>query len=313
MARVSTEVRLAVGALPNAPRVEGLGAYASGDLALADAGNAVVLRFALASGQFSVLAGVPGTAGTADGALGVGTFTQPRGVAVDLLNSVAYVADSAAGSVRAVTSGGAASTLAAGGPLSSPTSLVFSASTAASGFVPPILLFAGGGSVISTISSAGAIATLATLATAGDPALSISALALSASGAFLLTAEATLNCVRTVAVGSGAVAPFAGACGAAGGVLDGAGTSARFALPSGIAVTAAGAALVADAAGPAVRAVSPAGVVATVAGLAGAQGVADGAGDAARFYEPAGLVVAPGGAAYVVDQRPSGSYLRGLE
>ena len=277
-------------------RIVGVGSYSNGDLVLVDGANNVVLSFF--SGVFALLSPSP-------------TFTTPTAVAVDLLNSVAYVADSGTGLIRAVTTGGVATTLASG--LSSPTSLAFSASTATTGFStsPAVLLYVGSGSAITTVTALGVTASLSTTAA---PALSITALALSTSGTFFLLTESANNCVRKMMVGGGAVTAFAGSCGAASGVLDGAGTSARFASPGGLAFTSAGNALVSDTAGFTLRSLSPAGVVTTVAGLAGAQHSQDGAGAAARLYAPGALVVTPQDDAYLIDQ-PSGAFsqLRSLD
>jgi len=99
---------------------------------------------------------------------------------------------------------------------------------------------------------------------------------------------------------SGLVSTLAGTAGGSGSV-DGAGSSASFLGPRGIAVDASGTLYVADTDGSTVRKITPAGVVSTLAGLAGTRGTADGAGTAARFYYPRALAVAANGTVIVAD------------
>ena len=85
------------------------------------------------------------------------------------------------------------------------------------------------------------------------------------------------------------------------GWYDGAGSSARFNYPYGVAVDLAGNAYVADSYNHTIRKITPAGAVSTLAGLAGTPGSADGIGSAARFNTPTALAVDPGGNVYVAD------------
>ncbi len=99
---------------------------------------------------------------------------------------------------------------------------------------------------------------------------------------------------------SGAVTTLAGLAGAPGSA-DGTGAAARFNLPQGVAVDAAGYVFVADTGNHAIRRITPSGAVTTVAGLAGAPGSADGTGTTARFNRPAGVTVDAGGTVFVAD------------
>lgn len=107
--------------------------------------------------------------------------------------------------------------------------------------------------------------------------------------------------VRMIAP-DGRVTTLAGSPGVAGAV-DGAGGSARFADPSGIAIAPDGTLLVADARNHAIRRVTRGGVVSTLAGQLGRSGSADGTGAAARFNYPSGLAVDGAGTIWVADTR----------
>ncbi len=85
------------------------------------------------------------------------------------------------------------------------------------------------------------------------------------------------------------------------GSADGRGFAARFEVPNGMAIDAAGNLFVADEAANTIRKITPAAVVTTVAGKAGATGSADGRGIAARFNDPVGIACDADGDLYVVD------------
>src|ERR1035441_196004 len=85
------------------------------------------------------------------------------------------------------------------------------------------------------------------------------------------------------------------------GSVDGAGSTARFNNPSGVAVDSAGNVYVADSQNKTIRKVASDGVVTTLAGSAGQAGSADGTGSAARFDYPQGVAVDSAGNVYVAD------------
>jgi DNA-binding beta-propeller fold protein YncE len=85
------------------------------------------------------------------------------------------------------------------------------------------------------------------------------------------------------------------------GSADGAGASARFANPWGVAADTAGNLYVADTDNHAIRIITAGGVVTTLAGLAGVSGSADGTNGTARFNQPQGLAVDGAGNVYVAD------------
>jgi len=85
------------------------------------------------------------------------------------------------------------------------------------------------------------------------------------------------------------------------GSADGAGSSARFNFPIGLAVDTGGNVYVADAKNSVIRRITPAGVVSTFAGAPSQFGATDGAGSAARFFLPYGLAMDADGNLYVAD------------
>jgi MYXO-CTERM domain-containing protein len=110
---------------------------------------------------------------------------------------------------------------------------------------------------------------------------------------------------------AGVVTTFAGSGGVLGNA-DGTGSAARFQLPSGVAVDAAGNVYVADTLNHTIRKITSAGVVTTLAGLAEAKGSAAGKGSDARFSHPLGIAVDAAGAIYVTNNfTDSNSVYRG--
>ncbi|MEI6395913.1 MAG: cadherin-like beta sandwich domain-containing protein, partial [Verrucomicrobiota bacterium] len=102
--------------------------------------------------------------------------------------------------------------------------------------------------------------------------------------------------IRKVTAG-GVVTTFAGA---SYGYLDGTGTEAQFAGPSGVAVDASGNVYVADKSNQRIRKVTAGGVVTTLAG-SGAATFGDGTGTGASFNGPFGVAVDTSGNVYVAD------------
>ncbi len=89
------------------------------------------------------------------------------------------------------------------------------------------------------------------------------------------------------------------------GSTDGTGSAARFNMPYGIAVDAAGTLYVADQSNHIIRKITAGAVVTTLAGLALTPGSTDGTGSAARFSLPEGIAVDSAGTLYVVDRTTS--------
>lgn len=88
------------------------------------------------------------------------------------------------------------------------------------------------------------------------------------------------------------------------GSADGTGTAARFNIPSGLTIDAAGNLYVVDRGNRTIRKITPGGVVTTLAGTAGASiASVDGTGGSARFADPVAIAIHPGnGTLYVTDQ-----------
>jgi sugar lactone lactonase YvrE len=92
-----------------------------------------------------------------------------------------------------------------------------------------------------------------------------------------------------------------GLCPNCGGSLDGAGSSARFDAPEGVALAPDGYLYVAEKNSGTIRKVSTQGVATTFAGSAGAVGSSDGAGTGARFNAPTRIEADADGNLYVTD------------
>ncbi|MEY3607422.1 MAG: hypothetical protein RLZZ447_210, partial [Verrucomicrobiota bacterium] len=258
----------------------------------------------------TTFAGTSNVAGGADGA--PGTFNSPYGLAVDASRNL-VVADTINNTVRRITPGRVVSTLA--GTLGQPGYV--DATGAAARFNFPVGVAAdGAGNVLLadartfTIRRVTAAGVVATFAGAGLQAGTTDGPA--ASARFLLpygvavdgagnayVAEGGTHVIRRISAAS-VVTTLAGTAGASG-YADGAGPSARFNVPWGIAVDAAGTVYVADSENHVIRRISPAGVVTTWAGQSGVTGYADGAGVVARFQQPRGLAVDAGGNLFVAD------------
>lgn len=115
----------------------------------------------------------------------------------------------------------------------------------------------------------------------------------------IYVADAGNHVIRKITSG-GVVSTLAGAAGATGSV-DGVGGAARFNMPSGVAVDAAGNVYVADSGNHIIRVISAAGNVTTLAGAPQVIGSTDGAGSQARFSFPSGIAVDIIGTIYVAD------------
>jgi sugar lactone lactonase YvrE len=113
-------------------------------------------------------------------------------------------------------------------------------------------------------------------------------------------ADSNNHTVRRLAP-NGTASTVAGAPGQSG-TADGTGGAARFSVPTGVAIDAAGNLYVADSGNHTIRRVAPGGVVTTFAGVGGATGSTDGTGTTARFTNPTGIVADASGNLYVTDR-----------
>jgi sugar lactone lactonase YvrE len=112
-------------------------------------------------------------------------------------------------------------------------------------------------------------------------------------------ADTRNNTIRKVTP-DGVVTTFVGAQGLIG-LIDGAGSQARFFSPSGLAADESGNVYVADSNNSAIRKITPSGVVTTLAGDGRSQGSADGVGREAQFFIPKGVAVDRNGNVFVAD------------
>jgi sugar lactone lactonase YvrE len=218
---------------------------------VSDTGNHSIRK--LANSQVTTIAG-NGTAGNADGAGAGARFKSPFGIATNPVDGALIVADAGNNKVRRVTLDGVVTTI---------------AGTGASGGAN------GSGSTATFTHPAGvAVSSNGIIYVSEDQGQRIRRILLSGTNAR--------------AASSYTVATLAGA--GVAGFVDGAGISAKFNFPRGLAVDNLGGVFVADFNNNRIRRVSPTGEVATVAGT-GASGSLNASGNLAKFSNPTGVAV----------------------
>jgi sugar lactone lactonase YvrE len=117
----------------------------------------------------------------------------------------------------------------------------------------------------------------------------------------LYVADTDNHSIRRISA-AGVVTTVAGKAGESG-ADDGPAAQARFNLPEGLVLDAAGNLLIADTWNQTIRRLSPDGMVSTVAGAAGDEQTLDGAGGAARFAAPCALARDPAGVLYIAESQ----------
>ena len=286
---------------------KGLAVDGSGNVYVGDYYNHKIRKIT-SLGVVTTLAG-SGTATFANGTGGDASFNTPEGVAVDGSGNV-YVADRMNQIIRKITPSGVVTTFAG----NSVYGFINATGTSARFKYPEDVAVDGSGNVyvadkgnhsIRKITSSGVVTTLAgtgisgsTNATGTDASFNNPTdIAVDGSGN-VYVADAGNYLIRKITP-SGVVTTLAGSGSAVS--TDGAGTSASFDKPSGIAVDGSGNVYVADYNSHLIRKITPSGVVTTLAGSS--LGSTDATGASASFYNPLGVAVDGSGNIYVADFR----------
>ncbi len=285
----------------------GIAVDAAGTVFVADGGDHVI-RAITQGGVVTTLAGLAGSAGTADGTGAAARFNSPRGLAIDAAGNL-YVADTGNRLIRKVTPAGAVTTYAGSGASGSADGPALSAS-----FVTPRGIAVDGSGVvyvadqnalsIRRIAVDGTVSTLA--GSGGSEPLDGTGTAAGFAGPTDLTIGPDGN-LYLADNGAGRIRRITPAgvvttvSGSAAGTTDGRGANAQHDGPVGIVADPSGTLSVADQSGNRLRRVSAAGDVVTIAGATGA-GYADGTGSVAMFDQPTGLARAANGDLYLADQ-----------
>jgi sugar lactone lactonase YvrE len=289
----------------------GIAATGSGTVYVADTGNHA-LRVVTPSGAVATLAGSAGLAGSTDGTGSAALFNYPDGVAVDSSGNL-YIADHGNDTIRKLTAGGVATTVAGAAGLSGSAdggggAARFNGPTGVA--VDPsgnLYVADAGNSTIRKITAAGAVSTLAGLAgVAGNSDGAGAAARFNApqgiavdSAGNVYVADTNNSTIRKVTA-AGTVTTLAGVAGQSA-AIDGLGGAARFDGPYAVAVDSSGNVYVADFFNATIRKITSGGAVTTLAGLAPLAGFTDATGPAAKFNQTYGLAVDAGGNVFVSD------------
>jgi sugar lactone lactonase YvrE len=227
------------------------------------------------SGVVTTLAGTASITGSVDGAGALARFSRPEGIAVDQ-DGYVYVADTENNTIRKITPSGIVTTLAGTAGV---VGIADGIGAAAQFYRPAAVAVDADGNLY--------VADTGFVSFRGD-----------FSAAFTIRKVTPGGAVTTLAGTPYSGVPFEPPPLSS---ADGTGSTARFSLPSGLAVDGAGYVYVADSGNDTIRRITPDGVVTTLAGVAGETGDANGNGAAARFNNPTGIAVDGKGNLYVVD------------
>lgn len=281
----------------------------TGNLYVSDALKYQIRKIS-SSGYATVLAGLSGISGFADGVGTNAKFNLNRQIAVDSNGNI-YVADSRNYRIRMITSAGTVTTIAGSG-----TSAREDGVGTAANFLLPYgiaispsgMLYASdqSGDIVSTISpskmvsmfagspsKAGSADGLGTLATFSSPA----SLVVDSTGNVYVAD--TLNYKIRKISPDGFVTTLVGSGGSS--LVDGIGTLAQFYQFETLAIDTIGNLYVPDRGYHAVRMITSASLVTTIAGIAGTYGCIDGSVTSATFLSPYGIAVDTVGDLYIGD------------
>jgi sugar lactone lactonase YvrE len=282
----------------------GVALDASGNIYVADTGNATVRRIA-AGGVVTTLAGTAGVLGYADGTGSAAQFRGGQGPAVDSQGNI-YLADNNNLTIRRITPAGVVSTFAGNAPQLGNTDGM---GQAARFYAPDGLATDSAGNVyiadtlnceIRRMTSAGAVTTLA-----GSPSLCAFPQWGNANGAGAAAQFAWPNGVAVDGSGNVYVADTYNdeirEVTSAGTVTTFAGAGSNFNAPFGLTIDGAGNLYVADTGNDTIRMITPGGVVTTFAGSTGVAGSTNGNALTATFFAPQAITVDSAGNLYVAD------------
>jgi sugar lactone lactonase YvrE len=235
----------------------GVAVDSAGNVYVADTNNNEI-RKVTAAGVVSTLAGVAGVSGSTDGPGTAASFSGPSGIAVDATGNL-YVSDTLNHTIRKVTSAGAVTTIAG---VAGASGFVDATGSAAQFHGPQGLALDASGNLFVSDTNNNAIRKLVTATGVVTTIAGQTGVAGSADGANnqaqfhypsgitvdtagnLYVADTDNHGLRKIA-SSGSVSTLAGLAGS-NGSADGAGTAARFAFPTGVALDGTGDVYVAD-------------------------------------------------------------------
>ncbi|WP_306599615.1 hypothetical protein [Geothrix sp. 21YS21S-2] len=312
----------------------GLALDASGNIYVADFGNATIRKVAV-DGTVSTLAGVPGTQGSTDGTNGDVLFREPYGIAVSPDGTQVFVSDRSSRTIRAFNPGMAPLvTMTIAGQDGVPAFMDGPGATArfrqpgglalggngslyvtdtTSSVIRKLTPQADGTYFVSTVAGRDLARTLngvtdgdgLTVATFTNPIQ----IAVDSANNLYVTDLAHKSVRKLTQTPNGYLVSTLAGDTSAMGTLDGHPlTQARFTQPGGLAVDATGTVFLADGQagvngpfGNAIRAIPAASNTYTVAGTLPSAGAVNGVGTGAKFREPRGSVSDAAGVAYVCD------------
>ena len=298
-----------IGAMAQFSSPDGIATDTNGNVYVADRDNQEIRKIS-PSGVVKTLAGAASIIGTADGIGTAAQFSRISGLGINHNNNV-YVVDTGNQTIRKITPTGEVTTFAGTAGIIGSTNGV----GVAAQFSYPIgvainsvgNLYVTSGCTIRMITPAGVVTTFA-----GTPEVCGSSDGVGEAARFISPAGIAVDSVDNIYVADyGAhtirkITPAGVATTLAGtaytyGSIDGAGTTAQFYDPSGIAVDLNGNVYVTDFGSSTIRKITPSGVVSTFAGTAYKHGSRDGLGAAARFDFPNGIAIDSVGNIYVAD------------
>ena len=260
----------------------------------------------------STLAGLAGPCGYRNGIGADALFCSPKGMSVNIAGDI-YTVDNWLGTLREITPAGLVTTVSGlAGSFGSADGEGSDArfrnpSGTAVDSAGNIYVADSGNCTLRKVTPAGAVTTLAGVAgsciavdgTGSDARFNgLAGVAVDSTDNIYVTGWG--SCTIRKVTPAGEVSTIAGKDGVCT-TVNGTGTAARFANPSGIAIDSDGNMYVADESGATIRKVTSNGVVTTLAGFPGAAGSVDGIGIEARFDVPSWTAVDGLGNIYVTD------------